>query len=435
MTVSVIKGQKADLTKTNPGLTDMVIGLGWTGPAHIEIDTSAFLLNANGKVHNDDSLVFYNNPNRGFITYVESNSAKDKKQFKINLPSIPANVEKIAFSLTIYEGEKNGQQFSQVSQTYLRVFHPQTEQELLRYDLGNNFSVETAIVVGELYRYNGEWKFSAIGSGFSGGLGALCGNFGIEIKEEPVSKSAAPPAPPVPAAPPKQQVPAPPPAPPSSTPAPLNLNRPSSLSGGSPINLNKIELKKKGDKINLEKKAAGTLGEILVNLNWNQKQSKGGFFSRSKGVDLDLACLYELKSGEKGVIQALGNSFGSLSRAPYIALDGDDRTGSVKTGENIRINGNKLTEIERIVVFTFIYEGAANWAEADGVVTIKQSGGPEIEVRLNEHDNRKGMCAIAMITNNNNETFSIERLVQFVNGHRDLDQAYNWGLKWVAGSK
>lgn len=432
MTVTVVKGQKADLTKNNPGISDLVVGLGWLGPAHIDIDTSAFLLASNGKVHNDDSLVFYNNPDKGFITYLESKLAKDKKQFQLNIRTVPANVEKIAFTLTIYEGEKKGQQFSHINETYLRIFHPVSGQEILRYDLGNQFSVETAIVVGELYRYNGEWKFSAIGSGFSGGLNALCANFGIEVKEEPSSPPphpSPPPAPPTPPAapiPPKQQ----------QQPSPLNLNRPSSQGGGgSPINLNKIELKKKGDKINLEKKAAGTLGEILINLNWNQKQSKGGFFSRSTGVDLDLACLYELKSGEKGVVQALGNSFGSLNRAPYIALDGDDRTGSVKTGENIRINGNKLTEIERILIFTFIYEGAANWTEADGVVSIKQSGGPDIEVRLNEHDNRKGMCAIAMIRNINNETFSIERLIHFVNGHRELDQAYSWGLRWVAGSK
>ncbi|MNI29275.1 General stress protein 16U [compost metagenome] len=433
MTVTVVKGQKADLTKTNPGLSEVVVGLGWKGPAHIEIDTSAFLLANHGKVHNDDSLVFYNNPNRGYITYLESSAANDNKQFKINLKSIPENVEKIAFTLTIYEGEKNGQQFSQVDQTYLRFFHPVSQQEILRYDLGKQFSVETAIVVGELYRYNNEWKFNAIGSGFSGGLNALCANFGIDVQEEPAVKPVIPPAAPKPAPPVIQKPPAPVPTP--SQQAPLNLSRPNSSSGGSSINLNKIELKKKGDKINLEKKAGGNLGEILINLNWNQKTSSGGFFSRNKSLDLDLACLYELKSGEKGVVQALGNSFGSLNRAPYIALDGDDRTGSIKTGENIRINGNKLSELKRILIFTFIYEGAKSWSEADGVVSIKQPGGPDIEVRLNEHDNRKGMCAIALFSNTNDETFSIERLVQFVDGHRDLDKTFNWGLKWVAGSK
>ncbi|MNG21859.1 hypothetical protein D3C84_1062750 [compost metagenome] len=107
----------------------------------------------------------------------------------------------------------------------------------------------------------------------------------------------------------------------------------------------------------------------------------------------------------------------------------------MKTGENIRINGAKVSEIERILVFTFIYEGVANWSEADGVVTISQNGGPDIIVHMNEYDNRKGMCAIALIQNVNNETFSIERLVQFYNKHSELDQAYGWGMRWVAGSK
>lgn len=148
-----------------------------------------------------------------------------------------------------------------------------------------------------------------------------------------------------------------------------------------------------------------------------------------------MACLYELKNGSKGVVQALGNSFGSLTRAPYISLDGDDRTGTVKSGENLRINGNMLKEFKRILVFAFIYEGAANWAEANGVVTIKQSGGPDIEVRMDEHEKNKGMCAIALIQNVNDQTLSIEKLVSYYAGHAKMDEAYKWGLRWVAGSK
>ncbi|NOU99645.1 TerD family protein [Paenibacillus planticolens] len=414
MHISLVKGQKADVTKTNPGLTQIGIGLGWNAPANLDLDTSAFLLGANGKVETDEQLVFYNNPVQSGVTFINQPSeGRDTKQFSVQLSSVPARVEKIAITLTIYEGEKLKQQFSQVNQAYIRIFHPSSGQDMLRYELGNYFSVETAIVVGELYRYGGEWKFSAIGSGFSGGLKALCGNFGIEVKDEPTASSEPKPLPKI-------------------TPPPEASKPP--VIPSAPINLNKIELKKKGDRISLEKKPPGRLGEILINLNWNQK-SGTGFFGKSKSIDLDLACLYELKNGEKGVIQALGNRFGSLSSAPYIALDGDDRTGSVKTGENIRINGNKLTEFERILVFTFIYEGATTWSEADGVVSIKQDGGPDIEVKLNEHDNRQGMCAIALIRNQNNETFSIERLVQYFSGHRQLDEAFGWGMKWVAGSK
>lgn len=205
------------------------------------------------------------------------------------------------------------------------------------------------------------------------------------------------------------------------------------------VNLNKIELTKKGQTINLQKKS-GSLGEIVVNLNWNQQQQKsGGFFSsllgKNKGIDLDLGCLYELTNGEKGCVQALGNSFGSLNGAPFIQLDGDDRTGAASGGENLRINGNEIAQIKRLVVYTFIYEGVANWAQADGVVTLTYPGGQDIEVRLDETRSGLTMCAIAMIENVNNETFKVERLVEYFSGHRQLDKAYGWGMQWRSGSK
>lgn len=208
------------------------------------------------------------------------------------------------------------------------------------------------------------------------------------------------------------------------------------------VNLSKIELTKKGQSINLSKSNTQSIGEILVNLNWNQQTKKsGGFFSSllggggSNGVDLDLGCLYELRNGQKGCVQALGNAFGSYHSAPFIELDGDDRTGAVSGGENLRINGNKIADIKRVLVYSFIYEGVANWSEADGVVTLKYPNGADIEVRLNEHRNGKIMCAIAMIENVNNETFKVQRLVEYFNGHKDMDRTYGWGMKWVAGSK
>ncbi|MER2172138.1 MAG: Tellurium resistance, partial [Psychrobacillus psychrodurans] len=199
------------------------------------------------------------------------------------------------------------------------------------------------------------------------------------------------------------------------------------------VNLNKIELKKKGQSINLTKSNNNNIGEILVNLQWNQQvNSKStGFFSnllggKSKGVDLDLGCLYELNNGEKGCIQALGNAFGTLKQSPYIELDGDDRTGSISGGENLRIDGNKLSDIKRILVYSFIYKGVANWAEADGVITLSYPAGPNIEVKLDEHRNGQIMCAVAMIENVNNETFKIERLVEYYKGHKEMDNAYGW---------
>lgn len=209
------------------------------------------------------------------------------------------------------------------------------------------------------------------------------------------------------------------------------------------VNLSKIELTKKGQSVNLTKSQHQGIGEILVNLNWNQQSAKpsGGFLSSlfgtksGGGIDLDLGCLYELTDGSKSCVQALGNAFGSLHAPPFIELDGDDRTGMVSGGENLRINGNKVSDIKRVLVYAFIYEGVANWSEADGIVTVNYGTGPSIEVRLNEHRNGKNMCAIAMIENVNNETFKVERLVDYFSGHRDMDKAYNWGMSWRSGRK
>lgn len=499
MTTTIIRGQKADLTKTNPGLDRIVVGMGWQASPGVELDFSAFLLGADSKTKADEDLIFYGNPTgAGGALQLQTGSRSayagvtDNEQVSISLRSLPAAYERIAFTLTLYEGEKRRQNFASVNGVYLRIVDERGGSELVRFTLDKTSGVETAIVVGELYRYNGEWKFSAVGSGYTGGLEALCRSFGIDVQAEPEAAPPAPAAKPAPAAQPTP-TPAPPapapqrfnptPTPPPSggaNPSPINLGRPSQQGGNPPApssgagssgasprvlppapggapapspqaasssspaptptpqpaapGLQKIELTKRGDKISLEKKAGSdSIGEILINLNWNQRQSTG-FFGKTSGVDLDLGCLFELKDGYKGTVQALGRAFGSLQDEPYVMLDGDDRTGTKAGGENLRINGAHLRDIKRIVVYAFIYEGAANWAQADGVVTVK-GGGPDIVVRMDEHGSRKGMCAIAMITNVNDQTFSVERLVEYFSGHRELDQAYNWGLRWTTGSK
>ncbi len=202
----------------------------------------------------------------------------------------------------------------------------------------------------------------------------------------------------------------------------------------------KVTLKNKGDSFELKQKG-GAGGEILVNLNWNQKggaQKSGGLFSKlmgggSSAIDLDLGCLFELKDGTKGAIQALGESWGSYEQPPFIRHMGDDRTGAVAAGEFIRVNGQRLGELRRILFYAFIYEGIARWDQADGIVKIKQAGNPEIELHLDDHSN-KGMCALALFDNSSGG-LRVSKEVRFFNGHQDMDQAYHWGLRWVAGSK
>lgn len=205
-----------------------------------------------------------------------------------------------------------------------------------------------------------------------------------------------------------------------------------------------VILDKKGSKVSLLKKEEANLGEILINLNWNQKIVKPkGFLQKLLGtpdmcqsVDLDLGCLYELKNGHKGCIQALGRNFGrSLDVEPYIVLDGDDRTGQNNQGENIRINGNKISEIKRILLFTYIYEGAVNWSDADGIVTIKSNFNEDIIIKMDNYQNNHIMCALAMITNENDNSFTIEKLVEYYPGHKAMDRAYKWNMQWKAGRK
>jgi tellurium resistance protein TerD len=192
MAISLSKGQKVDLTKTNPGLTNVVVGLGWDtnkydGGNDFDLDSSVFLLGENGKVTNETDFVFYNNPKgaNGAVEHTGDNRTGDgdgdDEQVKISLNTIPDSIPRVTFTITIHDAAARSQNFGQVSNAYARIFNEATGEELIRYDLGEDFSIETAVVVGELYRHNGEWKFSAIGSGYQGGLAALATDFGLQV--------------------------------------------------------------------------------------------------------------------------------------------------------------------------------------------------------------------------------------------------------------
>ena len=191
MVISLQKGQKIDLTKTNPGLAKVIIGLGWdtnkySGGHDFDLDAAAFLLSETGKASGIEDFVFYNNlqGGKGSVIHTGDNLTGDgdgdDEQIKVDLSKVPANIAKISITVTIHDAVARSQNFGQVSNAFVRVVNELSNQEIVRYDLGEDFSVETAIVVCELYRNAGEWKFSAVGSGFSGGLQALCANFGLQ---------------------------------------------------------------------------------------------------------------------------------------------------------------------------------------------------------------------------------------------------------------
>lgn len=192
MPISLSKGQKVDLTKGNPSLKHVMVGLGWdinvydSGSA-FDLDAAAFMLGENGKCPSENEFIFYSNlvHSSESVKHMGDNRTGsgegDDEQIFIDLEKVPANISRIAFTVTIYDADVRRQNFGQVSNAFIRIVDGDTDTELIRYDLGEDFSIETAIVVGEIYRHNGEWKFNAVGSGFQGGLAALCGNYGIEV--------------------------------------------------------------------------------------------------------------------------------------------------------------------------------------------------------------------------------------------------------------
>ena len=194
----------------------------------------------------------------------------------------------------------------------------------------------------------------------------------------------------------------------------------------APVSLSKISLTKDAPRVSLAK-SGERQGVMRVNLNWSA--------TGAQGVDLDLGCLWELSDGRKGVVQALGNAFGSENSPPYIALDGDDRTGTVTDGENMRINLAEPSRFRRILIFAMIYSGAANWAVVDGVVTMYPTSGAPIEVRLDSPVNGARVCAVAQVYYADGG-IHVSREVRYIDGsQRKLDEAYGWGLPWQTGCK
>ena len=199
MSISLQKGQKVSLSKESKGLSNVLVGLGWDAveqksglfglfkAADIDCDATAILLK-NGKFTDKNDVVYFGNLTHksGTVRHMGDNLTGDgdgdDEQIKIDLSKIPANITKIAFTVTIYDAEARRQNFGQVSNAFVRIFNEVTGEEILRYDLGEDFSIETAVVFGELYKNGDEWKFNAIGSGYQGGLAALCNSYGVDVE-------------------------------------------------------------------------------------------------------------------------------------------------------------------------------------------------------------------------------------------------------------
>lgn len=221
---------------------------------------------------------------------------------------------------------------------------------------------------------------------------------------------------------------------PQAQPQPNPQATPQGAGGG--VSLSKVTLTKAAPSVSLTKHG-GASGTLRVNLNWNARPQKGGLFHKTQQLDLDLGCLFEFADGTKGVVQALGNSFRGYdsSGQELVRLDADDRSGASEGGENLYVDLRDPNRIRRILVFALIYEGAANWADAQGIATLLPVNAPPVEIRLDDPRDGARICAIAMLENRGGEIL-VNRLVNYINGaQRALDQAYGWGMNWTPGRK
>ncbi|MFW1966136.1 TerD family protein [Acinetobacter guillouiae] len=370
----------------------------------IELDVTAYLL-AQGtlKVRGDQDMIFYGQrqtPNQSVVLLESSSKNPNLTKLKINTALLDAQIQKIAICVTINEPNTIGNIVPIDIELYA------AQQRIATAHLDTRNRTEKALILAEIYLHNSQWKFRFVGQGFNGGLKPLAENFGVVIADEVKNTTPTP------------------------TPTPTNSN------SNSNINLSKIRLDKNNSTINLTKKGNG-FGKISVNLNWNKSQPKSQSFfqklSGSSAIDLDLGAMVQLKNGEIDLVQPLGNRFGRFEVKPFIQLDGDDRTGSSVQGENLHINGNQWDQIERIVIYAYIYQGAAQWAATDGVVTIKIPDQPEIEVHLTD-GNQLTTCSIVELKNNNG-TIQANREVRYFKDQKYLDEHYGFGFRWTHGSK
>ncbi|WP_371656881.1 MULTISPECIES: TerD family protein [unclassified Streptomyces] len=440
------------------------VELAWrSGPGVPDADASALLIaSGTGKVRSDADFVFYNQPAHasGAVRHEgkQSSAGGVTDTLFVDLARVEPDVERVVLAAST-----DGGTFGRVPGLAIRVLDAVSGAELARFDSADA-TVETAFILGELYRRQGAWKFRAVGQGYDSGLEGLATDFGITVDRPGTAAPAGPSAPsqapapaPVPAAaqprsaPPAQapSAPAPPaPAPAASVPAfpAAAPPPPAAPPAPAPVRLSKVTLTKAAPTVSLAKQG-GSSGALRVNLNWQMRKQFSGWGAKlgravanHADLDLDLCALYELADGRKGVVQSLGNAFGSLSRPPYIHLDGDDRTGALSSGENLTVNLDHKDQLRRVLIFVTIYEGARSFADLHATVTLQPQHGAAIDFSLDECTVPSTVCALALLTNDGGD-FVVQREARYlvpgrgVSPQRTIDQAYGWGMNWTPGRK
>ncbi|MGW8327564.1 TerD family protein [Streptomyces sp. NPDC055897] len=419
------------------------IELAWrTGPGVPDVDASALLLTG-GRVRSDADFVFYNQPahSSGAVRHEGKRSGPDAvtDTLYVDLSRVEPAVERVVLAASA-----DGGTFGRVPGLGIRVLDAAGGAELARFD-SQDATVETAFILGELYRRQGAWKFRAVGQGYDSGLEGLATDFGISVDKPQPPAAQAPYTPSRPAAPQSPYTPPTAPFTPSVQPPTVQVPVPPTAPP-APVRLSKVTLTKEAPRVSLAKQG-GTSGAMRVNLNWQSRKQFSGWGAKlgraaanHSDLDLDLCALYELADGRKGVVQALGNAFGALHQPPYIHLDGDDRTGAVESGENLTVNLDQKDKFRRLLIFVTIYEGARSFADLHATVTLQPQFGAPIEFFLDECTVPSTVCALALITNNGGDLV-VQREARYlvpargVSPQRTIDQTYGWGMNWTPGRK
>ncbi|WP_142955087.1 TerD family protein [Bacillus cereus] len=367
---TLVRGQKIDVTKNHPEMKGILVDLTWDAPMNMDVDASAFLVGFNGKITKEENFVFYGQPYSSCRSVqLNQNIANGSKQrFSIDFTHIKDEVQKVVFSITIHNAEEKKQALRDVSHIQLKINNAQSGLEIIHFPITYLFTDESAIIVGELYRHGGGWKFNPIGAGYFGGLATLCTNFGIKIAED--EKQFAPPVE-------KKIVPTPPPV-------------------QKTINAVKVELKKK-QSINIQKSKM-----VTATLEWETNK------------DLDLYCFYVTNNGEIGKVYY--KNLGSSKMSPYIVLDGDSQEPGKET---IRIYRPESLKYVLFAAYSAVGNGVGSFYSMKAKAVVDNHMGSIVTAPLLEINDHAYWVCIAHIDFTNLNEMKISHVESYSKDHSE----------------
>lgn len=427
-TVDLPRGGNTSIQSALQGANNILrLDIIWAGDGSQtpSCDALAFCLGENGKIRQESDMLFYNNRSACNGAVVLSDLSADGKggytqSFRVFMNQITDDVARVVFCMNIDTGLGSVLSVSQLKKLNLTLVHEGKNAALATCTINVRESQTTAIILAELYRRNNEWKIKSVGQGYDEGLSALAEGYGVVVADAAQGASAQSP----------------------------------SASISTMPHLNRENL----THVLSAALVPGSATEMRINLVWGdpsqphpdtlpasaqRKTLIGSLLGRSsakRSLDLDLCCLYELKDGYRGIVQALGNKFGAFASAPYVELMGDEgrvkspKPRSAQQVETLRINGVFWHEVNRLLVFAMIFEGMPDWKNSMGKASIIIPDHPPVSVRLDECEGKNRTCSIALIENVDGKIV-INKCLDTYKNPRELDVAFGWGLRWTAGLK